>query len=297
MDWETLIKTFSFNPCFLGTCPRTPMLALDAMHSAVSILVFLELALGRLTIVVSGITSWFQSLFSWNLPSDIVDEYTEQLPRRVSILVFLELALGRITAILAAFVILGFNPCFLGTCPRTIFGTAHIQELALFQSLFSWNLPSDKLTNMCYKMYWFRFQSLFSWNLPSDSNQPLTLSMPIFCFNPCFLGTCPRTVYCLARTCKILILFQSLFSWNLPSDLEGLFQYSYGILFQSLFSWNLPSDSDLVMTGFITLDSFNPCFLGTCPRTFTNSMILFVYRGFQSLFSWNLPSDLYLVLN
>ena len=61
----------------------------------VSILVFLELALGP-----TGAKGpkcqvfWFQSLFSWNLPSDIRFEDHSPPTSVVSILVFLELALG-----------------------------------------------------------------------------------------------------------------------------------------------------------------------------------------------------------
>ena len=36
----------------------------------VSILVFLELALGQLSVCESCLFTMFQSLFSWNLPSD-----------------------------------------------------------------------------------------------------------------------------------------------------------------------------------------------------------------------------------
>ncbi len=85
----------------------------------------------------------FQSLFSWNLPSD----KTSVLPRElvhVSILVFVELALGHSGTTVAELRPLCFNPCFRGTCPRTENVQLKIDISKLrFQSLFSWNLPSD----------------------------------------------------------------------------------------------------------------------------------------------------------
>jgi len=63
----------------------------------------------------------------------------------VSILVFLELALGHNSSkYLYCSKKESFNPCFLGTCPRTIQLPANEQLPGReFQSLFSWNLPSD----------------------------------------------------------------------------------------------------------------------------------------------------------
>ena len=43
-------------------------------------------------------------------------------------------------------------------------------------------------------------------------------------------------------------------------------------LFQSLFSWNLPSDSRL-QRHRLRPECFNPCFLGTCPRTFCHTTL------------------------
>jgi len=63
--------------------------------------------------------SSFQSLFSWNLPSDDGRAAGDSREgKRVSILVFVELALG-------------------------LEVRAVIIQLSVFQSLFSWNLPSD----------------------------------------------------------------------------------------------------------------------------------------------------------
>jgi len=60
-----------------------------------------------------------------------------------------------------------------------------------FQSLFSWNLPSDT-GSVSSSSTTNKFQSLFSWNLPSDGIVDPEL--------------------------RALVEFQSLFSWNLPSD-------------------------------------------------------------------------------
>ena len=186
----TIYRDWSFNPCFLGTCPRTQnRIASSVISSTVSILVFLELALGRLM-------NFAMKIFTNS-----------------------------------------FNPCFLGTCPRTTSNSSGIFRHLMFQSLFSWNLPSDE-----------KMRAI------STSRKR---------FNPCFLGTCPRTVYSThGRMANGK--FQSLFSWNLPSDLESQIKRDGCLdpVFQSLFSWNLPSDSETCLPmgiglGFQSLFSWN----------------------------------------
>ncbi len=110
-----------FNPCFRGTCPRTPGRVGGCRPMLpVSILVFVELALGQMQQGTSCKKSYsfnpcfrgtcprtarrfreargegrrFQSLFSWNLPSDYEIRYHTGGRNLVSILVFVELALG-----------------------------------------------------------------------------------------------------------------------------------------------------------------------------------------------------------
>ncbi len=163
------LKTGSFNPCFLGTCPRSPMRGQRlTLKSRVSILVFLELAL---------------EVYPWGplqgTPSS-------------------------------------FNPCFLGTCPRSAASGEYRYGLYVFQSLFSWNLPSkfnivdvnEKVILVSILVFLelaleatcqndplvsvSMFQSLFSWNLPSKQPGAAHSFSPTPCFNPCFLGTCPR---------------------------------------------------------------------------------------------------------
>ena len=137
----------------------------------------------------------------------------------------------------------GFNPCFLGTCPRT-YEVIDIEDgnYLLFQSLFSWNLPSDSLTRRCpiAMIPGMMFQSLFSWNLPSDDRSSHRDPSRWNCFNPCFLGTCPRTVIAISMDSEILV------------SILVFLELALGLL----------SDHEHPRS-----DCFNPCFLGTCPRT------------------------------
>ncbi len=111
----------------------------------VSILVFVELALGHEISIPPTIGYIeFQSLFSWNSPSDWTP--TSKSGSRIA----------------------SFNPCFRGTRPRTISGGRHGSR------------PAE-------------FQSLFSWNSPSDSGLSALNDLEAFRFNPCFRGTRPRT--------------------------------------------------------------------------------------------------------
>ena len=96
MSWWRNAKTrLSFNPCFLGTCPRT-----FTMHYTISS------------------AYCFNPCFLGTCPRTMIPPMGST---------FLE----------------SFNPCFLGTCPRTPILLAIIASDKQFQSLFSWNLPSD----------------------------------------------------------------------------------------------------------------------------------------------------------
>ena len=139
------------------------------MHCKVSILVFVELALGHGLIVLPLPDPLFQSLFLWNLPSDEIEGINDADRAK------------------------RFNPCFCGTCPRTLL-EGWFSSLTLgFQSLFLWNLPSDFLPNLSCPIFSMKFQSLFLWNLPSDPGRQVPKLSRIISFNPCFCGTCPRT--------------------------------------------------------------------------------------------------------
>ncbi len=222
MKWRTWQRPCCFNPCFLGTCPQ------------------------RLKAEVSD-RGWtvFQSLFSWNLPSESKDLERKLPPCKVSILVFLELALREARDVLYWRGWWGFNPCFLGTCPQSLMSCSSSLTALVFQSLFSWNLPSESDWMDIGMGTGHTFQSLFSWNLPSESDW-MDIGMgtghtfqSLFSWNlPSEGGLDPEDY-----TGKE---FQSLFSWNLPSELaftQGAFQIAG---FQYLFSWNLPSEGKTI---------------------------------------------------
>ncbi len=184
----------SFNPCFLGTCPRIAFSCRGPKRlPKVSILVFLELALGFDEKMVPDLISYlFQSLFSWNLPSDRRSSEDSGAYLGVSILVFLELALGCDIAPASWPDGIGFNPCFLGTCPRMpiLLSSLRISS-GSFNPCFLGTCPrigNQVAANKTATV----FQSLFSWNLPSDFTLMPSTQWLSDRFNPCFLGTCPR---------------------------------------------------------------------------------------------------------
>ncbi len=183
-----------------------------------------------------------------------------------------------------------------------------------FQSLFSWNSPSDSVSFPSFESAQ-KFQSLFSWNSPSDPVRSTTSS----------------------RVTKVSILVfveLALGLWRIGVSPVAAFR------FQSLFSWNSPSDWLWKGETMRIKPSFNPCFRGTRPRTagpcwvrltISVSILVFVELAlglgkipiiistakivsilvfvelalghynpeeveldlseFQSLFSWNSPSD------
>ena len=160
---------FCFNPCFCGTCPRTLLSGMNGLSSSG----FNPCFCGTCprTVCVGHVVAFqdaFQSLFLWNLPSDSFGLTSSSNRSQVSILVFVELALGRSSQPLGSNNQVSFNPCFCGTCPRTLAYSSFRWPGREFQSLFLWNLPSD-IDCPCYGRLTVMFQSLFLWNLPSDS--------------------------------------------------------------------------------------------------------------------------------
>ena len=328
-----------FNPCFLGTCPRIPGLS-DGLPCAgpVSILVFLELALGchmtdRSQVADEGfnpcflgtcprilgsrmacpVLGRFQSLFSWNLPSDLHrTPCLADLTRSFNPCFLGTCPRIRISTSLAIVERYSFNPCFLGTCPRIPAYWNGPNDPPLFQSLFSWNLPSDSELAVGWLLCAV-FQSLFSWNLPSDLAASCTARRSTGGFNPCFLGTCPRILHQIASNSSKA--FQSLFSWNLPSDSSAALPVSIPDLVSILVFLELALGCGLraassprcqvsilvflelalgyrygldpVIYPFVSILVFLELALGSrclsCPRSSR--------CRFQSLFSWNLPSD------
>ena len=140
----------------------------DTRDPEVSILVFVEVALGRASQSMSRSPSTcFNPCFRGSRPrTDGKSRFCRERPR-VSILVFVEVALGlnspagsapRSVVSILVFVevalgqypdwkaveeIRGFNPCFRGSRPRTEMLDYSIEPARWFQSLFSWKSPSD----------------------------------------------------------------------------------------------------------------------------------------------------------
>ena len=165
----------------------------------------------------SNIKTGFQSLFSWNLPSDTQGAPYRLCRAHVSILVFLELALGPSRGKHMNKTTYSFNPCFLGTCPRTTYKIADISlsflvsilvflELALgllgycnvdcgsrccFNPCFLGTCPRTFPAGLDGYKYW-SFNPCFLGTCPRTQTLRRMIYQA-FCFNPCFLGTCPRT--------------------------------------------------------------------------------------------------------
>ena len=108
-----------------------------------------------------------------------------------------------------AFDSVGFNPCFLGTCPRT-FRAVYNRSLDIwFQSLFSWNLPSDYRCHRSHTTTRSHLVSILVFLELALGPNCLGVVVESLCgFNPCFLGTCPRTftLYTLEYLFRVSIL-------------------------------------------------------------------------------------------
>ena len=147
----------------------------------------------------------------------------------------------------------------LGLCPTESIAFAFLW----FQSLFSWNLPSDSELGRLLLRRETGFQSLFSWNLPSDDD--------------------PKTGD------TFLSLFQSLFSWNLPSDIAiqccsaGRSTVSILVFVELALGRSAPSIRS------IGTRRFNPCFRGTCPRTSNGDKVVSLKYCFNPCFRGTCP--------
>ncbi len=143
-------------------------------------------------------------------------ECFQSLRSRVSILVFVELALGLAEATALGGLLECFNPCFRGTCPRTLTGT---------------RLGAG-----------WRVSILVFVELALGQRRLFRSASGRTRFNPCFRGTCPRTRCCPAE--------------NSCQDLVSILVFVELAL--GLRSRRTKGSSRLC---------FNPCFRGTCPRT------------------------------
>ncbi len=252
-----------FNPCFLGTCPRSSQHLPILLHSSVSILVFLELALEVNFCLVAAVHSTVSILVFLELALE------EKFRRRttiiifVSILVFLELALEAIPPLSYSRTSGCFNPCFLGTCPRSRspkFDSfpPHQVSILVFLELA---LEDDDLEPW---MEIYMFQSLFSWNLPSKAAYRKLSGYSSSCFNPCFLGTCPRrwhSVRCRRSVGVSILVFLEL---ALEASFRSL-AAAWLSCFNPCFLGTCPRRLSNAALGEVII-CFNPCFLGTCPR-------------------------------
>ena len=117
--------------------------------------------------------------------------------------------------LLLQLLILGFNPCFSGSCIR-IFYCYSCRGYLWFQSLFQWILHSNFAHLRRIGHDRVMFQSLFQWILHSNTaihakavpghlvsilvlvdlafeySKPVAAGLERFCFNPCFSGSCIR---------------------------------------------------------------------------------------------------------
>jgi len=206
-------------------------------YNNVSILVFVELALDdAFTITLSPIQV-FQSLFSWNLLLMAKEFYDFLKTNYVSILVFVELALDaphpqkrkiyRYVSILV-FVELALDVWDLGS------GKV---QVALFQSLFSWNLLL-MVRSVCIMGSERVFQSLFSWNL----------LLMLYGIPACYLRD----------LVSILVFVELALDVYLDMDM------THGINVSILVFVELALDDCPLITVLILKMRFNPCFRGTC---------------------------------
>ena len=192
-----------------------------AMICLVSILVFVEVALGRPRQTPQPNASpRFQSLFSWKSPSDGPGHGWDRLACLFQSLFSWKSPSDNIISRGLNGPYECFNPCFRGSRPRTIPVPAATKAKIMFQSLFSWKSPSD-FTKEDLKLSDTGFQSLFSWKSPSDMMPRILVTrspeVSILVFVEVALGQ--RTYLIALRSARA---FQSLFSWKSPSD-RGFF--------------------------------------------------------------------------
>ncbi len=109
------------------------------------------------------------------------------------------------------------------------------------------------------------FQSLFSWNLPSDVMGNAHVGGDAISFNPCFLGTCPR-MEGHRRYGGHLTSFNPCFLGTCPRMVHAVLIGMTTVRVSILVFLELALGSSLSPDLIANTASFNPCFLGTCPR-------------------------------
>ena len=121
--WDAyLLSMYCFNPCFLGStsaCGSCGTSQAERDSRRVSILVFLDRPLRAVAVRGDVLdVGQFQSLFSWIdlcVTKPINGNSSISAGSKVSILVFLDRPLRVFFSVLLRTLILGFNPCFLGS--------------------------------------------------------------------------------------------------------------------------------------------------------------------------------------
>ena len=158
----------SFNPCFRGSRPRTIASPRKRAGSPVSILVFVEVALGHLINEIIGAAgSSFNPCFRGSRPRTI----------------FSAPFFPTVTC---------FNPCFRGSRPRTPLQLLSVLGVDEFQSLFSWKSPSDVFSHSGHRA-WTEVSILVFVEVALGRYGGGLLMPKYEGFNPCFRGSRPRT--------------------------------------------------------------------------------------------------------
>ncbi len=273
----------SFNPCFLGSC--SPSLlptftqpgecwfqslfswillseygeeARSPRRPAVSILVFLDLALRVCATWAATFPIPFQSLFSWILLSEYLPVAASP-PRGVFQSLFSWILLSERKKRSGSTGIGSFNPCFLGSCSPSRCG--------LYQACAG-----------------SQFQSLFSWILLSEDSVAGPANSPTLCFNPCFLGSCsprrgPKTRMGLVGFVSILV-FLDLALRDVHAEHKNGAMISFNPCFLGSCS---PRSWSPYPTHQYSL-SFNPCFLGSCSPSVIWSKLGVIWCCFNPCF-------------
>jgi len=134
----------------------------------------------------------------------------------VSILVFMDLALEACRVIALGKGQSSFNPCFYGSCSRSFkkqlsLGDGIWVSILVFMDLALEARPSGRawrrkgvsilvFMDLALEVRWIQssnepalaFQSLFLWILLSKIIAQWPCWLSVFCFNPCFYGSCSR---------------------------------------------------------------------------------------------------------
>ena len=135
---------------------------------------------------------------------------------------------------------LSFNPCFCGTRPRRSWRVSCQPMESWFQSLFLWNSPSEVGGHGAKtRKPWVSI--LVFVELALGAIEPVHCTLLSTCFNPCFCGTRPRSL------------------WS--RDDPKLTRVSILVFVQ------LALGVEIIAVGWLHGKSFNPCFCGTRPRS------------------------------